>query len=181
MTPNATRIRSATPTDAQGIAAVHVETWRDVYAGIVPDEYILSLNSVNRARLWTQILEKEKAGQEVLVAEAGEANIIGFASGGPARSNNMPALRHFDAEIFTLYVHPNHQGRGLGRALLIETFSALSRRGCLDAFLWVLSANPARFFYEAMAGQSVAERTEKFAGAELAETAYAWDNLLIDA
>ena len=177
----ATRIRQARPEDVQGIATVHVETWRDVYAGIVPDKYILSLDVVNRSRYWLGALNGEAGSLDILVAENDEGEIIGFASSGPARKNSLPGGRHFDAELFTLYVAPNHQGLGLGRALMVRSFSALAARGCLDAFLWVVSANPARFFYEAMGGQRIAERTENFAGTRLAETAYGWDTLLIDA
>ena len=49
--------------------------------------------------------------------------------------------------------------------------------GLSDAFLWVLTGNPSRFFYEAMGGQTVAERQERFAGKLLDETAYAWPDL----
>jgi hypothetical protein len=41
----------------------------------------------------------------------------------------------------------------------------------------VLADNPARFFYERMGGQRVAERTESFAGQDLAQFAYAWPDL----
>jgi hypothetical protein len=43
--------------------------------------------------------------------------------------------------------------------------------------IWVLSANPARFFYEAVGGSAVAERREAFAGTLLDETGYAWPDL----
>ncbi len=34
-------IRTATAADAAGIARVHVETWRDAYAGLIPNEVLL--------------------------------------------------------------------------------------------------------------------------------------------
>ena len=46
-----------------------------------------------------------------------------------------------------------------------------------DAVIWVLSANPSRFFYEALGGSAVAERQETFAGTILDETGYAWPDL----
>ena len=177
----AARIRPARPGDAHGIARVHVETWQDAYAGLVPDAYILSLNLANRSRYWQQTLAAGGDSQEILVVQDEAGKLVAFASAGPARKRNLPIGRQFDSEIFTLYVAPNVQGQGLGKALFFEIFSALAKRGCLDAFLWVLSANPSRFFYEAMGGQKIGERTEKFAGADLAETAYGWDTLLIDA
>ena len=41
----------------------------------------------------------------------------------------------------------------------------------------MLGANPARFFYEALGGRRVAERKQRFAGVELEEAAYAWNDL----
>ena len=41
----------------------------------------------------------------------------------------------------------------------------------------MLTANPARFFYEAVGGSAVAERKEAFAGTLLDETGYAWPDL----
>ncbi len=38
------RIRPATPKDAQGIAWVHVETWRAAYAGLIPANVLAQLS-----------------------------------------------------------------------------------------------------------------------------------------
>jgi hypothetical protein len=43
--------------------------------------------------------------------------------------------------------------------------------------VWVLAANPARFFYEAMGGARAGERLEEFAGTQLEELAYGWPDL----
>ena len=45
--------------------------------------------------------------------------------------------------------------------------------------VWVFSANPYRAFYEALGGQPVAEREIDRYGANLAETAYGWQDLEI--
>ena len=53
----------------------------------------------------------------------------------------------------------------------------LKAGGLNEALVWVLSDNPARFFYEAMGARRVAERQERFAGERLEEAAYAWGDL----
>ena len=55
------RIRAATPMDAAGIAAVHVETWRATYAGILPDNYLVS-QSVDRLMSDSNCLLKSRSG-----------------------------------------------------------------------------------------------------------------------
>jgi ribosomal protein S18 acetylase RimI-like enzyme len=174
------RIRPARIEDAGDIAKVQVETWLDVYAGIIPDGYILSLNIENRCRQWLAALSEKQRSQEIFVAQDAGGSVVGFSSAGPGRKNDQPAGHKFDAEIYTLYVAPDFQGFGLGRQLINSMLAALRHRGCRDAFLWVISANPARFFYEAMGGQIVGERIERFADTDLAEIAYGWKDLVID-
>jgi len=53
----------------------------------------------------------------------------------------------------------------------------LKAGGLNEALVWVLSDNPARFFYEAMGARRAAERQERFAGVRLEEAAYAWGDL----
>ena len=177
MIPADSTIRRALLADAGAIADVHVETWRNTYAGILPDSYLVDMSPKNHASLWTRLLRREPASELILVADDAAAGIVGFVSAGHARKAGLPRRSPYDAEVYTLYVIPDHQGTGLGRALLDAVFAGLVGRGHRTAIVWVLEANPARFFYGAMGGHIVAERTERFAGATLSELAYGWDEL----
>jgi hypothetical protein len=46
-----------------------------------------------------------------------------------------------------------------------------------SAVIWVLAANPSRFFYETMGGKRVGEREEDMWGVKLREIAYGWLDL----
>jgi ribosomal protein S18 acetylase RimI-like enzyme len=167
-------LRPARPGDIAAIARVHVETWRNAYAGLVPDDYLVSMTEAKQATQWDRWIRGAQPPNTVLVAEARDlpgGRIIGFGSCGRARGD--PAR----GEVFTLYVAPDWQGRGIGRRLLAALFRALDDGGLKSAVVWVLRANPARFFYEALGGARAAERRERFAGVELEEAAYAWDDL----
>ena len=76
--------------------------------------------------------------------------------------------------MFTLNVTPDAQGRGHGQALLATAFARLRELGHANALVWVLAANPSRFFYEAMGGRCIARRSEHFASTKLKELAYCW-------
>ena len=168
-------VREARAEDAAGIAHVHVETWRAAYAGLVPDAYLVGMSEQGQALVWQRLLSS-RGRESVLVAEAATANgprLVGFGSFGRARRGTLP----YKGEIYTLYVAGDWQGRGIGRRLLGGMFRAMVRDGLPDAFLWVLSSNPSRFFYEAMGGDRAAIRQEAFAGTLLDETAYAWPDL----
>ena len=56
---------------------------------------------------------------------------------------------------------------GLARALLNAGFRGMARAGRTSAVVWVIEANPSRFFYERMGGRLVAHRRESFAGTPL--------------
>ena len=68
-------------------------------------------------------------------------------------------------------------GGGIGRRLLDAMFVQLRSDGCDTAVLWMLAANPTRFFYEALGGEFAGARTDRFAGEEVDEVAYAWRDL----
>jgi ribosomal protein S18 acetylase RimI-like enzyme len=165
-------VRPADIADAEAIARVHVATWRAAYAGLVPDTYLVSMTEMRLAGQWRALLARAQPRDTVLVAER-SGRLVGFGSCGPARFRALD----YGGEVYTLYVDPDWQDRGLGRALLTGLFSALNDRGVAAAMLWVLSGNPSRFFYEALGGSMIAQRREAFAGAVLAETAYGWPDL----
>lgn len=169
-------LRPAGLADAGAIARLHVATWRATYAGILPEAYLVSMREVPQMRQWRGTLSRRQAGESVLVAEvesADGAEIVGFGSCGPARACGLA----YRGEVYTLYVGEDWQNRGVGRALLSALFADLSGREYPDAVIWVLSANPSRYFYQAMGGQPVGERRETFAGAVLGESAYGWPDL----
>ena len=172
-------LRRARAGDAEAIARIHVETWRATYAGLLPDRYLVGMSAQGQSFTWQKAIARCGRNEAILVAQDEQGSggdggpIVGFGNAGPARSNLAP----YKAEVYTLYVALDWQGRGIGRQLLGGLFRGLVEAGLGDAYLWVLSSNPSRFFYEAMGGERAAERQEAFAGALLDETAYGWPNL----
>lgn len=172
-----TFIRDATPQDAAAIARVHVATWRSTYPGLIPDSILVGLNEQRHAEMWrrstaTRGVCGSGGGDMVFVAEHSEDGVVGFASCGVLRGA-LP----YAGEVYTLYVQQDHQGRGLGRRLLSRCFGALLERGYPSAVVWVLATNPSRFFYRAMGGHHVADRTEALWGVLMDETAFGWRDL----
>jgi len=163
-------LRKAKPEDADAIGRVHVETWRATYAGMLPDDMLVKMSEDRQARLWRRTLRE---GETVMVAELGQAGVIGFGSYGPNRSDRDG----FTGEVYTLYVLPDYQGIGLGRGMLYSLFRSLGREGHESALIWVLAENPSRFFYEAMGGRRIGERKVQMWGTTLHELAYGWDSI----
>ena len=173
LVPPIVRIRPGRPVDAQAIAYVYVEAWRSAYAGILPNTALVRMSPSSQARDWSQQLARRRLADSILVADLAGFGIIGFGSCGAARQSVLALA----GEIFTLYVAPEHQERGVGRALLFRLFDALIDRGLNSAVVWVLAQNPARFFYEAMGARRVAEKKERLWNTVLPQAAYGWDDL----
>lgn len=164
-------IRPAEPQDARIIADIYVETWRTSYAGMVPDQVLIDLSPSRITTSWNKAIRR--GHDRILVARDRADTVIGFGSAGP----NRERANRFDGEIYTLYVHPDFQNRGTGRSLLHALFDALAAGGYQHCMLWVLAANPSRFFYHAMGGKICGEKSERLWGTDLLEFAYAWENI----
>ncbi len=161
------RIRAARSGEGAAIAAVYIDAWRMAYAGILPDSVLVRMSQGQQQRIWTHQVHSLDT---VLVAVHPRHGIVGVASGGRSRDQRFAV----GGEIFTLYVSPDHQGQGYGKALLLAMHRALQDAGHDFAMLWVLADNHARFFYEAMGGIRTAERNERLWGVSLHEIAYQW-------
>lgn len=166
-------IREARAVDAPAIARVHVESWQSAYAGLLPDTVLAHMCERTHTTKWARILGQRKQREIVLVAELPNQGVVGFGSCGRVREKRLPHA----GEVFTLYVLPEFQDRGIGRRLLHRLFAALVARGMTSAMAWVLAENPSRFFYETMRGRRVAERDEMLWNTLLHEVAYGWDDI----
>ena len=165
-----TRVRAGRPGDARAISHIYVESWRDAYAGILPDHVLLRMSEQAEQASWRRMLAR---GELVLVAESGRGTVVAFGSWGASRIKGLG----YSGEVYTLYVLPGRQGQGIGRRLLAGLFEALGAAGHKSAVIWVLADNPPRFFYEALGGRRVAERNERIWGVILPQAAYGWRGL----
>ncbi len=168
-------LRRGRPADAAAIGAVHVAAWRSTYPGILPDTYLSGLSVARQAAHYDAAI-RAGAGVYVVAASgldvpAGSGSrIVGFTTVGRARTAGLG-----EGEIETLYVLDDWRERGLGRRLMRAAGSHLLAGGCRSAFLWVLTDNPSRWFYQRIGGRPVAEGSVQVAGTKLKQTAYAWD------
>jgi ribosomal protein S18 acetylase RimI-like enzyme len=167
---DAITIRPATARDARGIARLDVETWRASYAGVLAIDYLVGLSEQRREAGWRSVILHEP--RDVRVAADAVGAILGFGSCGPSRGE-----RGFAGEIFTLYVGPDWQNRGIGRRLLMALFRRLVAAGRDSAILWVLRDNPSRFFYERLGGRQAARKSLNVGGAWIEALAYGWADL----
>ena len=144
-------MRAGRREDADGIADVHVASWRAGYAHVFPESVLYADDfDATRRDFWRSW--RFAPGHRLAVATtpaAGDTDerIVGFSSFGPERER----ARGFTgrAELYAFYVHPDAWGTGAAGALLSHTEDRFRAEGFDTAVLWVLDDNPrARAFYE---------------------------------
>ena len=175
---NEVRIRAAIPADAQAIARVHVEAWRESYGALMPEDVIEALSVDRNTGMWAAVLAGGASSMVHVVERPGiaadEAELVGFGSARDARSPDLGA----SGEITAIYLLDGVKRRGIGRMLLKRLLGALAERGHRSAGLWVLADNHGtRRFYEALGGRPGSPRLVTDGPADMHEIAYVWDDL----
>jgi len=187
-------VRQARADDAGHVARVYIESWQDTYPSVLPQQMLAAMPPRGQTARWRAAI-LAKGRENVLVAEIPKRgiagpnikgpniigpniigpNIIGMTSFGPSRDGDLG----FDGEGYTLYVDPAFYGRGAGRALLRTAFATLGHKGFGSCVIWAHAKNNARFFYEAMGGRLIAERTARMMGDAVPEAAFGWRRLAL--
>jgi GNAT superfamily N-acetyltransferase len=166
-------LRQALNSDAKTIAALHSESWRSAYRGILSDAYLDVEIFDERRKYWQESLNAPKPERRfVLLAEQnGEA--VAFVS---VFLDEEPA---YGALLHNLHVRPILKGQGLGKLLMSEAAQWTLAQQVNQMYLWVFEANQdARRFYEALGGKVVEERPESVAGnVERNLLRYVWNDL----
>jgi ribosomal protein S18 acetylase RimI-like enzyme len=148
-------IRRAVADDAQDIGAVFDaavrEGWK--YLGELAARPMFPPNE------WDSLVV-EHAPNALLVAINEAHRLVGFVAVHPA-----------EGEMYLLFVHPDHAGRGVGRALLEAAHEVLRAAGCREAFLYTHEQNERALAVYETAGyrRDGAVRESEFRGLHLRE------------
>ena len=167
-------IRSARVEDADAIAAVHVQAWKETYTGIFPASVLDRLDVAERAAAWrTRIPDLAKNRQALRVALVDD-QIVGFAGCGPSRKAELGA----DGEIYMINIVNRGKRRRFGARLMLEIANALTSDGFRGCGLWVLEKNePARAFYARLGGIAGVTVEDDHDGVKLNDLAILWPKM----
>lgn len=133
-------ISEATEKDIPAIIEIAEKTWWPTYSAIISSEQI---EYMLKAIYAPQILQEEMVnGSRIYLLLCDHGGIQGFASFG--KRPDDPAVY----KLHKLYVLPNNQARGYGRALIDEIKSRLLKDNIHILDVNVNRFNPARSFYE---------------------------------
>lgn len=144
-------IREMNLSDIERVRAIAVDTWRNTYSGFIP------------VNIQDKVLKDAYSEEEMsnrfktslnLVAENSE-EIMGYAFFSGDSSNK-------DVFLESLYVHQNHQGKGIGRQLMLTGLANFKHPTTLS--LTVYKGNPNISFYEREGFKVIKENNGVFHG-----------------
>ena len=119
------------------------------------------------------MFENRSQDNIIMVVEDDRSEVYGFAIAGPIRD----AIPEYECEIYALYILPQYQRRGTGRALVQAACQELLAQGRIRLLIWALTLNPACKFYTALGGKPVHTKNIVIGGLTLEETGFGWPDL----
>jgi GNAT superfamily N-acetyltransferase len=163
-------IRLASPDDAAAIAALHAESWRSAYRGLVPDDDLGDGLDDERLQFWRDRFASPDPDRRVVFLSTAGDLLVGVACVlADADPRHGPLLDN-------LHVKPKWRSQGIGARLLHE-----SRRWCRaiapgrPMHLWVLEGNAqARRFYRTQGGVEDGRRSEERGGMTIVALRCSW-------
>ena len=140
-------VRAATLKDAAHIATVHIRSWQAAYRGLLPQDYLDTLDIPRRTESWKRALRSTDWSKGGVVVAVPGPDVLGFAGYGPTRDEGEDCCAV--GEIRQIYLLPEAWGKGFGQRLMSAALIRLASAGYTQATLWALTTNTrARRFYE---------------------------------
>ena len=170
-------LRAAEADDVEAIAALHAESWRSAYRGLVPDAFLGPALDDLRLSAWRDRFASPEPHRRMVVAAWSDDLLVGFTC---TLADAEPA---FGPLLDNLHVKPGWRGLGLGARLL-----SVSREWARDIapgqqmHLWVIEANSrARRFYRAQGAREGERRVNDMAGIQVTAVRCTWPPLPLTA
>ncbi|WP_410809761.1 GNAT family N-acetyltransferase [Micromonospora sp. 067-2] len=136
-------LRPATEGDLMGVGALHQRSRVAAYSPFLPAEALADPTPEAMGGYWTERWHWESDTHRLTVAER-DGSVVGFSYLGPDDEDDLTT-----GLLNAIHLDPAEQGRGVGRALMVDALDAMRTRGWRRAVLWVLRDNAhARAFYE---------------------------------
>lgn len=128
-------IKVVTQIDLIDIARIHVLSWQQTYAGLVPQDYLDHLSIPAHQKSWEKIFINSKTSHIYIAYDNDE--VVGFISFGQARDEGKKGW----GEIYAVYLLQQNWGRGIGYALFQKAKEIFLSQDIKQAYLWALDTN----------------------------------------
>lgn len=163
--------REATVADCSEVARVHVQSWKQSFAGIVPQTFLDKMSVEKRANAFEQGFSADS--YKMYVAEVPEFGVVGFADFGEPRED----IDAYEGELYAIYLLPEYQRKGIGERLFNLGVEFFVEGGKSSMYLLALEVSPYKSFYEKKGGEIVGRKRIEIEGVTYDELVYGWESL----
>jgi len=142
--------RAAARRDANAIAALHAESWRQNYRGAYSDAFLDGDVLADRQGVWGERLAEISPDRRTIAAEV-DGRVVGFVH---VVFDDDPV---WGALLDNLHVSPDRKRQGIGSRLMAMAAQAVAEaRPASGLYLWVHEQNrAAQAFYESLGAAPV--------------------------
>ena len=156
------KIRSVVSGDDKELAYIQVESWKEAYKDIVPQEYLQNFLDIEYvSSIYKRLLDSNKGNGYVMEVE-GRSHCIAYWD--RARESDS----HEMAEIICIHSLPSNWRRGYGKKMMDKLLSEIKKQGYSKVILWVFQDNVrACSFYEACGFRRTGESKESMKTIEI--------------
>lgn len=154
--------------DSEAVVDVLIDSWQTAYRGIVSDD---CLDNLDRPSL----IERRKRQYKDYIVAVLDGKVAGYCwyINNNSFSEDTPGI---DCEIVAIYVRPELERQGVGRAMLLYAEDDLRKQGKKKMVIWCLKDNlRGRRFYEKMGGVPAGEHQTHIGNDDYDEVGFMFD------
>ena len=163
--------REASAEECLEVAKVHVRSWKESFAGLVPESVMDGITVEKRTKAF--LGRFQSSSYKMYVAEVADQGVIGFADCGEPRHE----ITGYQTELYAIFLLPEFQGSGVGRRLFALCVEAVVKSGKSSMYLLAFENSPYRSFYDKMGGVVIGKQQVEIEGTMFDAVVYGWDNL----
>ncbi|PQV52101.1 GNAT family N-acetyltransferase [Paraburkholderia sp. BL21I4N1] len=162
-------LRPATLVDAALIASIHATSWQATYRGLLPDTFLDSEVTRERAAYWEARLSAPGGERRIVRIAELDGEPIGFLCAERQPESAWGVL------LDNLHALPGYQGIGVGKLLMRAAEDWTREQGEAQLYLYVLEGNtPAIGFYERQGWQFVGAEPDQMGGMDITALRYVY-------
>ncbi len=173
-------IKPATKYNIPDLARIHLASKLAAETGIIDAAFLTAKTIEEYQEKWVGFLAAEDSQQDLLFSDDEAVGLISYGQLRTAPAGTSKIRPLYSAEIFAIYIHPDHFKKGYGQMLLKHAVTQLKAQKHQSLCLWALDKNKnACGFYEKMGAQRVGKQFVEMGPTKVKEVCYAWRDISV--
>src|ERR1043165_9161984 len=109
-------IRPTIISDAEAIARINIDSWRETYSGLIAPETLDAMTDEEYNAKWKRILDPTNSVNGFRFVAEIDSTIVGYVGAGVPRDESLG----YEGELYALYLLKRYHGKGIGKGLFLQ-------------------------------------------------------------